>query len=396
MEEKMLILKMLQEGKITAEEAHKLLESIDSNTSSFESDSRRYEKRFEEKMQGLQQKASKVAEKLGNSLNNSAEKFGSNSEKFGDDFAKRMESFGSDIADSAVKFSDKLVNYLGNFIDVGNDKYQYNKNYIYPLADNAELSIDTSNFAVIVSPTAETDLMINLYINSSTPNLVLDEFFIVDQVNNKFNFKTQFPSRTWGKIEVFVPKHLSTLNIVTSNGKCELNDLTIDNIVPNTSNGRISILNCQSKAINATTSNGKIIASGTSSDFADFSTSNGKIEIESCKFDKLDAKTSNGAIILDGIYKVNTKEGSYNLRTSNGKVTISLNNSDTCGYIVDATTSVGNISVDLPQLNYFIDKKSFSMQSVAQVKSANFDNIEDKILISAHTSNSSIVIDAAK
>lgn len=396
MEEKMLILKMLQEGKITAEEAHKLLESIGANATGSESDTRRYDKKFEDKMQGLQQKASKVAEKLGNSLNSSAEKFGSNSEKFGDDFAKRMESFGNDIADSAVKFSDKLVNYLGNFIDVGNDKYQYIKNYIYPLADNAEISIDTSNFAVIVSPTTGSDLLVNLYVNSSTPNLVLDESFKVDQVNNNFSFKTQFPSRTWGKVEVLVPKHLNTLNIVTTNGKCELNDITADNIVPNTSNSKISLLNCQSKTLKVSTSNGKIIVADTSSDFADFNTSNGKIEIANCKFDKLDAKTSNGAVVLDGIYKVNAKEGSYNLRTSNGKITISLNNSETCGCMIDATTSVGNIAVDLPQLNYFIDKKSFSMQSVAQIKSANFDSIEDKIFINAHTSNSSIVIDAAK
>lgn len=396
MEEKMLILKMLQEGKITAEEAHKLLESIGANATGSESDTRRYDKKFEDKMQGLQQKASKVAEKLGNSLNSSAEKFGSNSEKFGDDFAKRMESFGNDIADSAVKFSDKLVNYLGNFIDVGNDKYQYIKNYIYPLADNAEISIDTSNFAVIVSPTTGSDLLVNLYVNSSTPNLVLDESFKVDQVNNNFSFKTQFPSRTWGKVEVLVPKHLNTLNIVTTNGKCELNDITADNIVPNTSNSKISLLNCQSKTLKVSTSNGKIIVADTSSDFADFNTSNGKIEIANCKFDKLDAKTSNGAVVLDGIYKVNAKEGSYNLRTSNGKITISLSNSETCGCMIDATTSVGNIAVDLPQLNYFIDKKSFSMQSVAQIKSANFDSIEDKIFINAHTSNSSIVIDAAK
>jgi DUF4097 and DUF4098 domain-containing protein YvlB len=394
-EEKMLILKMLQEGKITAEEAHKLLESLGANNSSFESDAKKYEKKFEEKMQGLQQKASKVAEKLGNSLNNGAEKFGSNSEKFGDDFAKRMESFGNDITDSAMKFSDKLVNYLGNFIDMGNDKYQYNKNYVYPLADNAEVSIDTSNFAVIVTPTTESDLMINLYINSSIPGLVLDEYFKVDQVNNNFSFKTQFPSRTWGKIEVLVPKHLSALNIVTTNGKCELNGLSSDNIVTNTSNGRISLINCQSKTVKASTSNGKIIASNTASEFADFNTSNGKIEIENCKFDKLDAKTSNGAILLNGIYKVNAKEGTYNLRTSNGKVTIALNNSETCGCMIDATTSVGNITVDLPQLNYFIDKKSFSMQSVAQIKSANFDSIPDKIFIKAHTSNSSIVIAAA-
>jgi len=396
MEEKMMILKMLQEGKISAEEAHKLLEALDKNNTGFESDARRSEKSFEEKMQELQQKANKVAEKLGSTLNSSAEKFSSNSEKFGDDFAKRMESFGNDIADSAVKFTDRLVNYLGNFIDVGYDKYQYKKNYFYPLPDHAELIIDTCNFAVIVSPTAESDLSANLYVSTSVPNLVIDEYFRVAQSENALAFKSQFPSRTWGKIEIFVPKHLKNLKIITTNGKCEIIDLTSDNLELNTSNGRISLTNCQSKTIDAVTSNGKIIVEGTVAAFANLSTSNGKIELANCKFDKLDAKTSNGSIILDKIYKMASQEGSYNLRTSNGKINIGLSNSDVCGCMVDASTSLGSISVDLPQLNYFVDKKTFSMQSVVQIKSANFDSSADKIYINAQTSNSSINIEAAK
>lgn len=396
MEERMLILKMLQEGKISVEEAHKLLEAVDKNNASFEADGKKVEKKFEEKMQELQQKANKVAEKLGSTFNSSAEKFSSNSEKFGDDFGKRMESFGNDIADSAVKFTDRLVNYLGNFIDVGYDKYQFKKNYVYQLTDNAQISIDTCNFAVIVSPTSKSDLVLNLYINTSIQNLAIDEYFKVTQTENALSFKTQFPSRTWGKIEIMIPKHLSNLNIVTTNGKCELDDISADTIEFNTSNGRICLLNCQSKTIEAVTSNGKIIATGTIADFANFSTSNGKIEIENCKFDKLDAKTSNGSIVLDGIYKISNAEGNYNLRTSNGKIVIALNNSETCGCMIDATTSLGSISVDLPQLNYFIDKRSFSMQSTAQIKSSNFDSVADKILINAHTSNSSIVVAAVK
>lgn len=396
MEEKMLILKMLQEGKISAEEAHKLLEAVGANNTSFESDARRNEKKFEEKMQELHQKANKVAEKLGSTLNTSAEKFSSNSEKFGDDFSKRMESFGNDIADSAVKFTDRMVNYLGNFIDIGYDKYQYNKNYVYEITDNAHISVDTCNFAVVVNPTSESNLVLNLYVNTLIPSLSIDEYFQVSQSDNSLSFKTQFPSRTWGKMEIRVPKHLSNLNIITTNGKCELIDIAVDNIESNTSNGRISLTNCQSKTISAITSNGKITVAGTSAAFADLSTSNGKIEIGNCQFDKMDAKTSNGSIVLDGIYKMSSVEGNYNLRTSNGKIVIELNNSETCGCMIDAGTSLGSITVDLPQLNYFVDKKSFSMQSTAQIKSANFDALADKIIINAHTSNSSIVIGAKK
>jgi DUF4097 and DUF4098 domain-containing protein YvlB len=396
MEEKMMILKMLQEGKITAEEAHKLLEAVDKNNSNFEADLRRNEKKFEDKMQELQQKASKVAEKLGSKLNESAEKFNSNSERYGDDFAKRMEGFGNDIADSAVKFTDKLVNYLGNFIDVGYDKYQYSKNYIYQIAENTDIKIDTCNFAVIVSPTEEIDLLVNLYVNTATPNLEIEKYLKVEQNDSCISMITQFPSRTWGKIEVMVPKHLNNLNIITTNGKCELNNISANSIESNTSNGKIGLFNCQSKTIDAVTSNGKITSVETTAAYAKYNTSNGKIEIENCKFDKLDAKTSNGSIILDGINKMSSADGNYVLRTSNGKIVIELANSEELGCMIDAATSLGSLSVDLPQLNYFVDKKSFSMQSTAQIKSTNFDSVADKIFINAHTSNSSIVIDAKK
>jgi len=394
MEEKMMILKMLQEGKLTAEEAQKLLEAVGNNTSSSESDMKKAEKKLEEKMQNLQQKATKVAEKLGGKLNNTAEKFNSGSDKFGDDFSKRMEGFGNDIADSAVKFTDKLVNYLGNFIDINNDKYQYKKNFIFTIPENTDIKVDTCNFAVIVSPTEEKDFLVNLYVNTSIPNLTIDEYFKAEQNETGLNIKTQFPSKTWGKIEIMVPQHLNNLNIITTNGKCELNDISANNIESNTSNGKICICDCQSKTLDAVTSNGKISVSGTAAAFAELNTSNGKIEIENCKFDKLDSKTSNGSIVLEGINKMAASEANYSLRTSNGKIVIELENSEVLGCMIDASTSVGSINVDLPQLNYFIDKKSFTMQSTAQIKSTNFDSLTDKIFINAHTSNSSIVIDA--
>lgn len=393
MEEKMMILKMLQEGKITAEEAQKLLEAVNKNTNNCESDTRKYEKKLEEKMKNLQQKANKVAEKLGSKLNSSAERFNQDPEKFGDDFSKRMEGFGNDIANSAVKFTDKLVNYLGNFIDIGNDKYQYKKNFIFSMAENTDIKLDTCNFAVIVSPTEEKDFYVNLYVNTSIPNLVIDEYFKAEQSDKCLSLKTQFPSRTWGKMEIMVPQHLNNLNIITTNGKCELNNISANDIESNTSNGKIYLCNCQSKTIEAVTSNGKIEVSETAAAFAEFSTSNGKIDIENCKFDRLDAKTSNGSIVLDGINKMTASEGNYSLRTSNGKIIMELENSEVLGCMIDATTSLGSITIDLPQLNYFVDKKSFSMQSTAQIKSTNFDALQDKIYIKAHTSNSSIVID---
>ncbi len=392
MEERMMILKMLQEGKITADEANKLLEAIERGNQSSEFNRANRDK-FEEKFSKFKEKAGKFSDQVGDSFSAGKEKFSTNTEKFADEFSKKMENFGSEMAEAAMKLSDKLVNFLGNTFDIGHDKYQFTKAYTYPSTEAANINIQSTNFSVKVSPSETEDIVVNMYVNSSVPQLNIDEFFKVENIENNYSFITEFGGRTWGKIELLIPKHVSSVVINTTNGKCELNEISAGYIKSHTSNGKVVVYKCHTNEFEAVTNNGKVVYEQSSSRTANIGTSNGKIEITESKIDNIDARTSNGSIQLSGINKLEASEGRYTLKTSNGRIHLGLSNCEDCGFMVDANTSLGSLNINLPDLNYAINKKTSSLNSSAMVKSNNYDSIENKIYIKANTSNSSISIE---
>ncbi|MFZ5353928.1 MAG: DUF4097 family beta strand repeat-containing protein [Bacillota bacterium] len=402
MEERLMILKMLQEGKITVEEANKLIEAIEKGNQRPEH-SRINAAKFEEKMGKISEKMGKLGEKaeklgaqIGENININAKEFGSNSERFAEEFSKKMESFGNDMAEAAVKFSDKLVNFLSNTFDIGYDKYQFTKNYTYQVGEKANIRVKASNFAVKFNPSDTDEILLNLYVNSNIPQLNIDEFFKSEVEGSNYSFATEFTGRTWGKIELLVPRNLGSVTINTTNGKCELSELSADLINAHTSNGKIVLCNCNVNDLEAITNNGKIVCESTTARVTNLSTSNGKIDLIDSKLDIVDAVTSNGSILLSGIKKLEAAEGKYNLRTSNGKIYIGLNNCENCGFMVDANTSLGGINIELPDLTYMVNKRTSTLNSSAVVKSSNFDNVENKIYIKANTSNASITIEGEK
>lgn len=400
MEERIMILKMLQEGKITAEEANKLIEAIERGSQKQDYskiNSAKIEEKMGkigEKMNKLGEKAEKLASQIGENININTEKFGNNSEKFADEFSKKMESFGNDMAEAAVKFSDKLVNFLSNNFDISYDKYQFTQSYSYQVAEKANISVRAANFAVKVNPTEASEIIVNLYVNSGVPQLNLDEFFKADVNGSNYSFATEFVGRTWGKIELLVPQSIASIYIDTTNGKCELNEITADAAKAHTSNGKIVVYKCSVHELEAVTNNGKVVCEGTNAAISNISTSNGKIELIECSLDNLDAKTSNGSIQLEKISKLEADEGKYNLRTSNGKISLGLGSCESCGFMIDANTSLGGIHIDLPEQAYAINKRTSTLNSTAMVRSVNYDSAACKIFIKAYTSNSSITIES--
>ncbi len=423
MEERMMILKMLQEGKITAEEAHKLLEALDkvggkaagstagTGTAGSRIEDLREEitsklsdMKLDEKLNKLGEKATKIAETLGEkagklagqigeNLNSNSERIGGNTKEFTEDLAKKMETLGSDIAESATKFAEQFANQFGSLFDFGFEKYKYASTYSYPAADGCSIAIQCSNFEVKALPSDTPNVVLNIHVNSNIPQLNLDEHFNAILDSDSFSFNTQFPGRTWGHIEMLVPRNIRGLAIQTDNGKCEISGLQAGSFKCHTSNGKVIVTESSCDDINILTDNGRITLDKVEAGLAYIRTSNAKIELESCKMDNVDAKTSNGAIQLGNIGKRSVVEAKYNLSTSNSKISVGLAKQEECGYMVDAYTSLGNISIVLPELVYTIDRKSSGMQNSAQVSSTNYDTYESKFYIKATTSNASVSVE---
>ena len=413
MEEKMLILKMLQEGKITTDEAVKLLESLDKSSASAPRSGSRIneikdeltakinEMKIDEKLNRFGDKASKLAETFGEKAGKLAEQLGENinpekiensTERFTEEFTRRMESLGQDIAESASKFADTFASQLGSLFETGLEKYKYNSSYTYPIAENNNIYLNTNNFSIKVIPNAAKEITVNLYVNSNIPSLVIDEYFKTIAEDNCYKLSSEFPGRTWGRIEIQLPKGVSSLNLSTYNAKCEISDIDVKRINCSTANGKITMSRCSAEEIEILTDNERVIFSKVSARAANIRTSNSKIEIDGSHLDAIDAKTSNAAILVNSSRKGDSLTSNYILSTSNGKIDVGLVKAEAFEHMVDAHTSMGRIDVNLSNLVYETDKKNMGMQSTTQLKSENFDTSSNKIVIKAHTSNASIMI----
>ena len=413
MEEKMMILTMLQEGKITADDAVKLLDALEkSGTSTTASGSRinefkddltskLNEMRIDEKLNKFGEKATKLAETLGEKAgklagqlgeNITPEKITNNTEKFTEEFTKRMESLGQDISESASKFADTFATQLDSLFEGNYEKYRYNSSYTYPVSEAYSLFLKTSNFSIRVSPSDTEDIKANISVNSNMQQLVIDEHFKVITEPGSFRLESEFPGRTRGKIELMLPKGVEVLSLSTDNARCEINELETRQLNCSTSNGRVMVTGSKAEELEILTDNERVILSGVTARIANIRTSNSKITIDDSQLDNIDAKTSNASIVASTTRKGDSLSSNYIFNTTNGKIDIGLAAAEGFEHQVNAHTTMGGIDVNLPNLTYALDKKNSGMESKADISSENFDTVSEKMTIKAITTNAPITI----
>jgi len=413
MEEKLMILKMLQEGKITADDAVKLLEALEKNGTSTaqsgtkineikeEFTTRINDMKIDEKFNKFSEKASKLAETFGEKAgklagqlgeNINSEKISNNTEKFAEEFTKRMESLGQDIAESATKFADTFGSQLCNLFDYTYDRFKYSSVYTYPADTGTSICMRTNNFNIRVNPSDTREITVKIFANSDLPKLTIDEYFKTITEDKTFRFSSEFPGRTWGRIEIAIPKGMNILSFCTDNAKCDINGMEARLLSCSTANGKVIISKCAAEEIEVLTDNEKVILEDASARTANIRTSNSKIVIENSRLDNIDAKTSNAAIVMNASRKGDSLNSNYILSTCNGKIDAGLVAAEAFEHMVDAHTTMSSIDVNLKNLTYTMDKQGLGTQNTAQVKSENFDTASNKITIKATTSNAAIYI----
>lgn len=376
MENKLLILKMLEEGKITSEEALKLLESVKEKTG---------ERKKDEKFS-----ANKKLNKTISDFSKKAEEF---AEKFGPDFIAKVENVSSDFADAAVKFADKMVSYLNTGIN-SFDKYNsITKDYTRPVKiENSVLHLKTKNIRVYAKDTDKEDLSLKLALNIYEDTIDVDKYISLEAHGDNISFTTDLPSDVWGKLEVEIPKSVDKFFIETANSKINIKTLNATEINCITSNDKIEIDKCHMKELFAKTNNAKIQINKTIAKKAVIETTNAGIELEESSFDELKSQTSNNNIYMDSFSLIDAEEAKYDLQTTNGKIKISLPKKKNIAYKVNSKTSLGNINLLQLDNSYNIERKDGNMQGEAIITSNDFESSDKRIVISASTTNSSITV----
>lgn len=348
-EEKLMILNMLKEGKITQEEALKLLDAIgEKNSLNDEKTKKASDMSFNE-----------MASKIGSAIESALYKVSDSLSNIDFDY-KIFNNYTGSITKS-IRI-DNIENKINLYIKNRNDKVQisqWDKDYVEAIAyiyyDEKEYSRD---YEFLIHTESEQ----NHYIGIDT-----------EKSNKGYS----------AKITVNIPKSLiENLKIETTNSKIEADNLDIDYAEFITTNGKISLTSVEANSIFCKTTNSKISAEDIKSDTLKCKTTNGKIVLETIDIRKVDAINTNGSINIDTI---NSKAREINLNSTNGGLYIEgLDYSRP----VKATIS-GRLNDNLSP--NFININEISHETIATTAKYTEDS-DDVLYIFAHTTNGKVEI----
>jgi DUF4097 and DUF4098 domain-containing protein YvlB len=299
-EERKRILKLVEDGKLTVEEALNLLELLEAGSQTFE------------------QKQDDIVQELSNEVHfeeakkeeNVHQKFQSTKDKifdFVDSALKKIKDFDLDIN-------------FGQSVEIS---------HIFHHGDVIlkDMDIDVANGSVKIIPWDQTDVRIECKAkvyrvedqDQARKNFLKDIIFAID--GGKLRFSTQ---QKWMKVDsvIFVPQ------------------TQYDRIRARMFNGPISGENLLVTDIKVKTANGKIDLSGLSGKRMEAETANGHIKMISSQFDEVEAETINGRIKMDGDFQ------KVEMQSFNGNLTTNL-----CGHrceMISAKATTGSVDVYVP------------------------------------------------
>lgn len=361
-EEKKRILKMVEEGKLTVDEAVTLLDEL------------------EQAKQTMEQKQEEIVHELSTAVN-------FEEAKKGDAFQAKFQSTKEkifDFVDSALK-KIKDFDFDLNF----GQSVEISHIFHHGDADLKEVDIDVANGSVKIAAWEQPDVRIECQAkvfrvensDQARQNFLRDTVFSVD--NQKLRFMTQ---QKWMKVDsiIYVPKaQYDRIRIRIFNGAVTGEDMNVDDLRVKTANGKIDLDRVQGKK-------------------AEIETANGKINIIGSLFDDLEAETINGTIKLDGDFKrVETQSfnGNISYHLSGNRAELVHVKATTGGidlYIPDGLpvngelkTNLGGFNVELVGVQV-LEEKSEMIQKSLRFKSINHPDQMMKIY--ADTKTGSIAI----
>ncbi len=183
--------------------------------------------------------------------------------------------------------------------------------------------------------------------------------------------RTDMPANSSVALECFVPRaHRYNADLVTSNGRVGVEDLKATRIVVSTSNGRAACERVDAEEV-------------------DMNTSNGRIQVEEVS-GAIKAHTSNGTVRITPANV--TTSSQFEAVTSNGKIVFNYEPEEEVGVAFEARTSNGKIKTGWDDLDYEIDNQRGKRRTHVKARTGGFDDKPIQLTVDLKTSNGKIVL----
>ena len=338
--ERKRILKLVENGTISAEEAIVLLEALtkkqDSTTktapsephstgttnSEFYNDAHNTNNSEEQKH--TKSKSINFEDFFGKAFNNKESN-------------KKMDEFVSGLKQDFSQLSQRMMGLMNSTFEKIKDidlefpfgeKVEINKNYVFDEEDIKGIEIDLPNGKVEVEKTEGNQVLIEAFVKTSIINQ--------NEEQVKEQFEENFITLVNGKLSIATAIKLSqvTLNI-------KIPEKQYDIIIMRLLNGTITVQNLKTKLLKLKTYNGSIKVNQSFFVNGNIETGNGPIDLRDIQGDDLEIETVNGRIYIDGELKEVEAE------SVNGAVVITTN--DKNAKKIKAQTVAGAVEIYLPK-----------------------------------------------
>lgn len=440
--EKILILKMLEEKKITAEEAARLLEAADGKNKATESKYTRKEPSETRRETGSHDSYSRYARRTteNNSSNNSnsngqrntsgyqgrttsSDGYSTNFEDLANDISKKIDVLAKDFEPKFAKFTEKVVETTASMADKISKSIQseFNssgsrgshyghssgstyhsapsgsstgrspvtgleqKNVELKLSGNEnQLKLSALNGDISVKGYNGDKITAKIYFKRKVSNAAID--FI--QLGNKFLMDYNEDEFSKVSIDAFVPESMfESIMIDTVNGKINASTLDCGYLVIENSNSETELSDIFAENIKIDCNNNLLKLDNVSGNVAKIDNFNGNITIYNLDIEKLKLDAFNSNIAINIINYNRYEEYMWEIESSNGRINLNLPTAKDLGYYLNARTTLANIKIGLINLNYLANGSSF-----VEARSIDYDSARKHVLLRLETSNSPIVI----
>lgn len=369
-EERRMILRMLEEGKITVEEAEALLNALGDTRPSAEEEPR------EDPWAHL--------------------------EKMGEDFASRVElaaeRFSRSLEHSIGEKLTKLPKLRVRFPFLGFEETQEFTQVVRgPVGAKEVLPVDLSNVNGPIKLQGWSEdcyqLTVVQRLKGKDRDLLRSRLYEADWEENslKEEFQLAVPSFADRSVSVhlMVPEDRTYAVVLKSqNGSLRIENLRCTTLDLETINGSTELRSVKAERLRGRGGNGSCEMEGVEADSITHELGNGSYRV-SLAAASVDLATTNGTVNLR-IADVNG-ESTYRLRTTNGSVKVSLPTRADLGVSLDLQASVGRVTADLGSLQ-ITQLERQGGGAVLKARSADFSTSGNKLQLEASCVSGSITV----
>ncbi len=396
-EERLLILKMVEEKKISTEEAAKLLAALEDDTKKENTENFTYKRG--QKSNGFAEEAAKVRDRVNDWKKEFKQNYNqADFDNMIDDFANKAEKFGKNVATTTAGIVDKVIDYVGSFVDTNSfnifgSLQTVQRNFEVVPVEGAKLEILGVNGSTTIKKHLDSKILIISRIKSPSPTgdgivtFTEDPEDISIKVNNAaMNVSVSH--------EVFIPDiKFKSIKVENSNGKIYIEDSLSEEVTATTKNAHIELMGVNSDKVAVNTKNGRVQMNYIIGDKIDINTSNAVIDIKHIKVKDVSAVTINGRINIENAQNIDdSTDMNMYLKTSNGGIKVNMNDMDNRVYKVKAHASNGSINLLIPEIVYHNVNRKGVTGSFVEAESRNYDSGLNKVNITGETMNGQIEI----